>query len=91
MTKIANMTPKIPRGKIIGKVTGGPPLTEAEHFWKCEACGGQFDMRSRRGARSRGAVAASGVRSSTVDHARQGPGGIAERAVHRGGGIGARD
>jgi hypothetical protein len=26
-------------------VTGGPPLTEAEHFWKCEACGGWFDMR----------------------------------------------
>jgi len=25
MTKIANMTPKIPRGKIIGKVTGDPP------------------------------------------------------------------
>jgi hypothetical protein len=72
-------------------VTGGPPLTEAEHFWKCEACGGWFDMaRSRRGARSRGAVAASGVRSSAVDHARQGPGGIAERAVHRGRGIGAR-
>jgi len=23
---------EIPRGKIIGKVTGGPPLTEAEHF-----------------------------------------------------------
>jgi hypothetical protein len=34
-----------PRGTIIGKVTGGPPLTEAEHFWKCEACGGWFDMR----------------------------------------------
>jgi hypothetical protein len=34
-----------PRGKIIGKKTGGPPLTEAEQFWKCEACGGQFDMR----------------------------------------------
>jgi hypothetical protein len=33
-----------PRGTIIGKVTGGPPLTEAEHFWKCEACGGWFDM-----------------------------------------------
>jgi len=25
MTKIANMTPMIPRGKIIGKVTGDPP------------------------------------------------------------------
>jgi hypothetical protein len=29
MTMIANMTPKIPRGKIIGKVTDGPPLNEA--------------------------------------------------------------
>jgi hypothetical protein len=44
MTKIANMTPTIARGTIIGKVTGSP-LTEAEHFWKCEACGGWFDMR----------------------------------------------
>ena len=45
MTKIASMTPPIPRGKIIGKQTGGPPLNEAEHFWRCEACGGYFDMR----------------------------------------------
>jgi hypothetical protein len=44
MTKIANMTPPIPRGTIIGKQTGGPPLSEAEHFWKCDACG-WFDMR----------------------------------------------
>ena len=35
------MTPPIPRGKIIGKQTGGPPLNEAEHF----CCGGYFDMR----------------------------------------------
>jgi hypothetical protein len=39
------VTPTIPRGKIIGKQTGGPPLTEAEHFLKCEMCGGWFDMR----------------------------------------------
>jgi hypothetical protein len=32
MIKIANMTPKIPRGTIIGKQTGGPPLSEAEQF-----------------------------------------------------------
>jgi hypothetical protein len=36
---------EIPCGKIIGKVTGGPPLTEAAHFWKCELCGGWFDIR----------------------------------------------
>jgi hypothetical protein len=45
MTKIARMTPTIPRGTIIGKRTGGPRLSEAEHFQKCEACGGWFDMR----------------------------------------------
>jgi hypothetical protein len=45
MTKIARMTPIIPRGTVIGKRTGGPPLSEAEHFHKCEACGGWFDMR----------------------------------------------
>jgi len=39
------MTPIIPRGTVIGKQTSGPPLSEAEHFHKCEACGGWFDMR----------------------------------------------
>jgi hypothetical protein len=43
--KIARITPTIPRGTIICKGTGGPPLSEAEHFHKCEACGGWFDMR----------------------------------------------
>ena len=41
MTKIASMTPPIPRGK----PSAGPLLNEAEHFWRCEACGGYFDMR----------------------------------------------
>ena len=45
MTKIAHTTPIIPRGTVIGKRTGGPPLSEAEHFYKCEACRGWFDMR----------------------------------------------
>jgi hypothetical protein len=45
MTKIASMMPKIRRGQIISKVTDGPPLSEAEHFWKCEQCGGYFDIR----------------------------------------------
>ena len=45
MTKIASMTPPVPRGKIIGKQIGGPPLSEADNLWKCEACGGWFDMR----------------------------------------------
>ena len=45
MIKVARMTPIIPRGTVIGKRTGRPPLSEAEHFHKCEACGGWFDMR----------------------------------------------
>jgi hypothetical protein len=40
MTEIARMTPTIPRGAIMGKRTDGPPLSEAEHFHKCAACGG---------------------------------------------------
>jgi hypothetical protein len=34
VTKIASMTPSIPRGTIIGKQVA--PLSEAEHFWKCD-------------------------------------------------------
>jgi hypothetical protein len=45
MTKIARMTPPVPRGTIIGKRVGAQPVDEAEHFHKCEACGGWFDMR----------------------------------------------
>jgi hypothetical protein len=45
MTKIASMTPPIPRGTVIGRRVGVQPTDEAEHFWKCEACGGWFDMR----------------------------------------------
>jgi hypothetical protein len=45
MTKVARMTPTILRGTIMGNQRGGPPLSEAEHFWKCKACGGWFDMR----------------------------------------------
>jgi hypothetical protein len=37
MTTISRMTPTIPRGKSSGKQTGGPPLSEAEHLWKCDA------------------------------------------------------
>ena len=34
----------IPRNTIIGKQTGGPPLDEQTRFWKCELCGGYFDV-----------------------------------------------
>ena len=39
------MRDQFPRGEIIGKQVDGPPLSEAEHYFKCEACGGFFDMR----------------------------------------------
>ena len=45
MTKIASMTPPIPRGTVIRKRVGVQPIDEAEHFFKCEACGGWIDMR----------------------------------------------
>jgi hypothetical protein len=63
---------EIPRGTIIGKVTGGKPLTEAEHFWKCEACGGYFDMRdlgavlTRSPCRIRRAIRCSSVAGSSA-------------------------
>lgn len=34
----------IERGKYLGE-RAGPPVSEAEHFIKCEACGGVIDMR----------------------------------------------
>jgi hypothetical protein len=34
MTKIANMTPNIPRGTIIGKITGRPLLTETVQLFQ---------------------------------------------------------
>ena len=35
----------IPRGKYIGKVKGEQPTDEAEHFYKCKACGAWVDCR----------------------------------------------
>ena len=35
----------IPRGKYLGQRVGGESADEAEHFMKCPACGGVFDMR----------------------------------------------
>jgi hypothetical protein len=36
---------QIPRRTVIGKRDGVQPTDEAEHFFKCEACGGWFDTR----------------------------------------------
>jgi hypothetical protein len=46
MTTAKNLppVPTIRRGQITGKQTGGPPLTERTRWWKCEVCGGHFDM-----------------------------------------------
>jgi hypothetical protein len=46
VTKIASMTPLIAAREIIGTQVDGPPLSEAEHFWKCEACGGKSATES---------------------------------------------
>jgi hypothetical protein len=34
MTRIATMTPPIPRGTVIGRRVGVQPTDDAEHFWK---------------------------------------------------------
>jgi hypothetical protein len=40
------MVTEIPRGTVIGRCVGVQPTDEANHFFKCEACGGcWFDMR----------------------------------------------
>ena len=35
----------IPRGKYIDQRVGVPPRDEAEHFIRCQACGGWIDCR----------------------------------------------
>ena len=35
----------IRRGELTGRRMGGEPKSEAEHYMKCNACGGYFDMR----------------------------------------------
>jgi hypothetical protein len=35
----------IPRGKYLGRRLGEPPKDEAEHFIRCQACGGWIDYR----------------------------------------------
>ena len=39
------MRDRISRGTVSGKRVGVQPIDEAEHFFKCEACGGWFGMR----------------------------------------------
>ena len=33
------------RGESIGQRLGGEPESEADHYMRCPACGGYFDMR----------------------------------------------
>jgi hypothetical protein len=34
-----------PRGTCMGERVGGRALTEAEHYFRCDKCGGWFDGR----------------------------------------------
>jgi hypothetical protein len=43
--KIASMEDPFPRGTVIGRQITGSPLSEAEHFRKCQLCGGYVDTR----------------------------------------------
>jgi hypothetical protein len=43
--RIASLEDSFPRGTRIGNRVDGPPLDEAENFFKCEKCGGWFDAR----------------------------------------------
>jgi hypothetical protein len=43
--KIAGFDEPRPRGVVIGKQITGPPLSEAESFFRCDKCGGWFDAR----------------------------------------------
>jgi hypothetical protein len=45
MTAIMPIDEPKPRGTFIGERVGGPPLNEAENYFKCETCGGWFDAR----------------------------------------------
>jgi hypothetical protein len=35
----------IPRGQFIGQCVSHPERSEADHFIKCESCGGMIDCR----------------------------------------------
>jgi hypothetical protein len=47
MTKIMPIDDPIARGTVIGERVGGPPLSEADHYFKCPLCGGYFDARDK--------------------------------------------
>jgi hypothetical protein len=36
-----------PRGAVIGWQVSGPPLSDAEHYFRCPLCGGYVDMSDR--------------------------------------------
>ena len=45
MTAIMPIDEPRPRGTCMGGRVGGPPLNEAENYFKCHKCGGWFDAR----------------------------------------------
>jgi hypothetical protein len=64
-TKIVNATPKIPRGTIIGRQTGGP-LSEAEHYVKCGLCGGYSNIFDLGAVLSTRSPCPSGMRAGAI-------------------------
>jgi hypothetical protein len=44
-TAIMSLEEPRPRGTFIGERTDGRHVAEAEHYFRCPACGGYFDMR----------------------------------------------
>jgi hypothetical protein len=42
--KIASLEDSFPRGTVMGKQITGPLLREADHFKRCQFCGGHIDI-----------------------------------------------
>jgi hypothetical protein len=55
-----------PRGVFIGRQVTGPRLTEAEHYFRCDKCGGWFDARDLGWVEVTRAAAAPGARWGAV-------------------------
>jgi hypothetical protein len=43
--KIASIEEPRPRGTVLGERADGRHVPEAEHYFRCPACGGYFDAR----------------------------------------------
>lgn len=45
MTVIMPIDEPLARGTVFGERVDGPPLSEAENYFRCNKCGGWFDAR----------------------------------------------